>query len=127
MSRGAIFAFWVGIFALFVYKTIQLAKSKSHFAKFFFRQSLTFLSIVLLPFLFALFSQGVLTELGPTNQTFMDGVSTSVSQISLGRINLASSFHSPAENSATKDSDQSSDQPIFTGYIEESTQICLKS
>lgn len=125
LSRGAIFAFWVGIFVLFVYKTIQLAKSKSHSAKFFFRQSLTFLSIIFLPLLFVLFSQGVLTELGPTNQTFMDGVSTSVSQISLGRINLASSFHSPDESNTIQETDQSSNQPIFTGYIEESTQIRL--
>ena len=97
-----------------------------------------------MPLFFTLSAQGLFTELGPTSHTFFDGVSTSVSQLSLGRIDLAKVFHKTNENNKTHKSHESHESnklhlsdlntdaaasaqkaPQFTSYIEESTNIRL--
>lgn len=148
LSRGAIFSFWVGIFVLFLYKTATLIKQKTSKREIFFRQPLSFFAIVFLPLFFTFSAQGLFTELGPTNHNFLDGISTSISQLSLGRINLAKMLHKTNEDnmvnkdqvahapqeidknkSHTPDSKNESisspQSPIFTGYIEESTNVRL--
>ena len=85
-------------------------------------------------------AQGLFTELGPTSHTFFDGVSTSVSQLSLGHIDLAKVFHKTKENNENHEAHESNKHlsdlktnattsvqkpPQFTGYIEESTNIRL--
>ena len=141
LSRGAIFSFWVGIFILFIYKTVEILKQKTCILKDLIRQSLLFSTVVFLPLFFTLSAQGVFTELGPTTHTFLDGISTSVSQLSLGRIDLAKIFHKDSENNRIHKTSELNEQlssdpkrnpassvpktPQFTGYIAESTEIRL--
>lgn len=144
LSRGAIFSFWVSVFVLFIYQNIKLIKQKSCRREILFRQPLIFSAVVFLPLFFTLSAQGLFTELGPTSHTFFDGVSTSVSQLSLGRIDLSKVFHKTNENNKSHEthethesnkphlSDLNTDAaasvqkaPQFTSYIEESTNIRL--
>ena len=141
LSRGAIFSFWVSIFVLFIYQIIKLIKQKSCRREILFRQPLIFSVVVFLPLFFTLSAQGLFTELGPTSHTFFDGVSTSVSQLSLGRIDLTKVFHKTNENNKSHESHESNKlqlsdlntdaaasvqkAPQFTSYIEESTNIRL--
>lgn len=141
LSRGAIFSFWVSVFVLFIYQIVKLVKQKSCRREILFRQPLIFSAVVFLPLFFTLSAQGLFTELGPTSHTFFDGVSTSVSQLSLGRIDLAKVFHKTNENNKTHETHESNKPhlsdlntdavasaqktPQFTSYIEESTNIRL--
>ena len=147
LSRGAIFSFWVSVFVLFIYQIVKLIKQKSCRREILFRQPLIFSAVVFLPLFFTLSAQGLFTELGPTSHTFFNGVSTSVSQLSLGCIDLAKVFHKTNENNESHEthethethesnklhlSDLNTDAaasvqkaPQFTSYIEESTNIRL--
>ena len=140
LSRGAIFSFWISIFVLFIYQIVKLIKQKSCRQEILFRQPLIFSVVVFLPLFFTLSAQGLFTELGPTSHTFFDGVSTSVSQLSLGYIDLAKVFHKTNENNKNHETHESNKHlsdlktnattsvqkpPQFTGYIEESTSIRL--
>ena len=140
LSRGAIFSFWISIFVLFIYQIVKLIKQKSCRREILFRQPLIFFVVVFLPLFFTLSAQGLFTELGPTSRTFFDGVSTSVSQLSLGHIDLAKVFHKTKENNENHEAHESNKHlsdlktnattsvqksPQFTGYIEESTNIRL--
>ena len=141
LSRGAIFSFWVSVFALFIYQIVKLIKQKTCRREILFRQPLIFSAVVFSPFFFTLSAQGLFTELGPTSHTFFDGVSTSVSQLSLGRIDLTKVFHKTNENNKTHETHESNKPhssdlntdaaasaqkaPQFTSYIEESTNIRL--
>ena len=144
LSRGAIFSFWVSVFVLFIYQIVKLIKQKSCKREILFRQPLIFSAVVFLPLFFTLSAQGLFTELGPTSHTFFDGVSTSVSQLSLGRIDLTKVFHKTNENNKSHESHESHESnklhlsdlnadaaasaqkaPQFTSYIEESTNIRL--
>lgn len=141
LSRGAIFSFWISVFVLFIYQIVKLIKQKSCRQEILFRQPLIFSVVVFLPLFFTLSAQGLFTELGPTSHTFFDGVSTSVSQLSLGCIDLAKVFHKTKENNEKHEAHESNKSrlsdlktyattsvqkpPQFTGYIEESTNIRL--
>ena len=144
LSRGAIFSFWVSVFVLFIYQIVKLIKQKSCRREILFCQPLILSAVVFLPFFFTLSAQGLFTELGPTSHTFFDGVSTSVSQLSLGRIDLTKVFHKTNENNKSHESHESHESnklqlsdlntdaaasaqkaPQFTSYIEESTNIRL--
>ena len=147
LSRGAIFSFWVSVFVLFIYQIVKLIKQKSCRREILFRQPLIFSTVVFLPLFFTLLAQGLFTELGPTSHTFFDGVSTSVSQLSLGHIDLTKVFHKTNENNKSHESHESHEThesnkphlsdlntdaaasaqktPQFTSYIEESTNIRL--
>ena len=147
LSRGAIFSFWVSVFVLFIYQIVKLIKQKSCRREILFRQPLIFSVVVFLPLFFTLSVQGLFTELGPTSHTFLDGVSTSVSQLSLGCIDLAKVFHKTNKNNKSHESHESHEThesnklhlsdlntdaaasaqkaPQFTSYIEESTNIRL--
>ena len=150
LSRGAIFSFWVSVFVLFIYQIVKLIKQKSCRREILFRQPLIFSAVVFLPLFSTLSAQGLFTELGPTSHTFFDGVSTSVSQLSLGRIDLTKVFHKTNENNKSHESHETHEihethesnkphlsdlntdavasaqkAPQFTSYIEESTNIRL--
>lgn len=147
LSRGAIFSFWVSVFVLFIYQIVKLIKQKSCKREILFRQPLIFSTVVFLPLFFTLLAQGLFTELGPTSHTFFDGVSTSVSQLSLGCIDLTKVFYETNENNKSHESHESHEThesnkphlldlntdaaasaqktPQFTSYIEESTNIRL--
>lgn len=147
LSRGAIFSFWVSVFVLFIYQIVKLIKQKSRRWEILFRRPLIFSVVVFSPLFFTLSAQGLFTEVGPTSHTFFDGVSTSVSQLSLGRIDLTKVFHKTNENNKSHKSHETHEThesnklhlsnlntdaaasaqkaPQFTSYIEESTNIRL--
>ena len=139
LSRGAIFSFWVGIFALFLFKIIAVIKSQTTF-KIFIRKIVLQFSLVILPLVFTLTIQGFFTAIGPTHLGFLDGVSSSLSQLSLGRINLRASKQNNIEHGSLPQTSQPQEiiqaqtsqaqnpqiAPQFTGYIAESTSIRLK-
>lgn len=148
-SRGAIYAFLLGLLLLTVWQIIQ---SKSP-------RSLWTWPILLLAFLFTLNAQGIMTMLGPTSDTYVSGIAKSIHQLSLGQIDFrpaetastdAGTTESSAEttittetssdsaatevaettettetNATTEPDQTSSDQSVFDGYVAASTNVRL--
>ena len=111
LSRGS-------IFALLVAEIVLIISLKS------LKKLIKIVGITIVSLALALVSQGALAVLGPTNTSFTEAVSTSISQLSLGKINLEKQeetsnveFDEPAINETT---------PDFTGYVEESTNRRLE-
>jgi hypothetical protein len=65
--------------------------------------------------------QGVFSALSPTNSTFLGGVEKSISQMTLGKINLNLEEKTSPET-PTEDSEEAV-APVFDGYVEESTNV----
>lgn len=135
-SRGAIYSSLAALFILFVFLLIKHLKT---------HQKITHLLLIfpLLTFsvLASLLTQGLFAQISPTNDTFLSGVTKSVHQLSLGKIDFrpplkpklqpqpksqslpaSKPFPSPA-TPAQKSGKHSS---LQTGYIAESTNIRLK-
>lgn len=120
-SRGAIFSFILASSLISLVSFFQHTSNKS------------FLPIVIsLGFIISLIFQGFFSVLSPTNTTFFDGVSTAINHLTLDKINLKTLF-SQQTPSSTKDSHsnqgQSSslqNQPLFSGYVADSTDIRLR-
>ena len=135
-SRGATYSFFLAIAVIFLYELFH-AKNRLLIAT-------KLISLVLFPLIFVTLVQGLMSEFGPTSDTFMGGVSRSLSQMTLGRIKISlpeaknpsvtsneSSNLSPNDNANTNVSTNSSpnstsDAPLFNGYITESTDIRVK-
>lgn len=113
LSRGAILAFAVGAILLIILhrRSIkQIAKAGLLFAISFFL-ALTF--------------QGTATVLNPkTDETFISAVDRSVSQLSMGVIDLIPPKDAPVKDESKEDN--SVVQPNFDGYVEESTDARTK-
>lgn len=109
-SRGAIFAFGLGIIIMTIYRAVQ---------KFNWR-AFCYLSVSVLAFLGGLLLQGLWAELSPTNEGFFEGVNRSINHLSLGMIDFAPS--APATETTPSETAPESN---FDGYIEESTTIRL--
>ena len=108
-SRGAIFATIIAlVFLIFVLKNLKKALKIT---------ILTIDSLIL-----ALVFQGSLATIGPTNTTFSEAIASSVSQLSLGRIDFKAEFN--GEFSEPKV--DSTTAPIFDGYVAESTDRRLE-
>ena len=107
-SRGAIFATTIAlIFLIFSLKSLKKA-----------------LKIVLLSvdsLVLALVFQGSLAVLGPTDTSFPEAVTSSISQLSLGKIDLKAEYN--GEFSEPKIDTKA---PIFNGYVAESTDRRLE-
>ena len=135
-SRGATYSFFLAIAVIFLYE-IFYAKKKLLVAS-------KIVSLILFPLIFVTLTQGLMSELGPTSDTFMGGVSRSISQMTLGRIKIPlpeaknpsvtsneSSSLAPNDNVSTNSNTNSSANststtPLFDGYITESTDIRVK-
>ena len=135
-SRGATYSFFLAIAVIFLYEIFHTKKKLLAASKI--------ISLILLPLIFVTLAQGLMSELGPTSDTFLGGVSRSISQMTLGRIKISlpeaknpsvtsneSSNLSPNDNANTNVSTNSSpnstsDAPLFDGYITESTDIRVK-
>lgn len=83
-SRGAIYAFAVAFVARLVADLIQTRTSQ----KSKFGSSLLTIPIIILSFVFTLAMQGVFAELGPTSTDFVSATTSSIHQLSLGKIDL---------------------------------------
>ncbi len=120
-SRGAIYSFAVAFLLLVALSFVRLKQ----------RSWLKTIPLVVISFFFTLFMQGFFSAISYTDSTFASGLEKSLSQLSLGQINLQLS---PATDSSTIDSPSpaSSDfapaipsrpTPAFSGYVEESTDV----
>lgn len=117
-SRGAIYSFILGFSLLFILEIIKLKN----------RNIWRTLPLLLVSALVAIMAQGVFSALSPTNSTFLGGIEKSISQMTLGKVNLTLE---PKNNSIN--TDQSTQEatptaietPVFSGYVEESTNVRL--
>ena len=135
-SRGATYSFFLAITVIFFYELFH-AKNKLLIAT-------KLIPLVLFPLIFVTIAQGLMSEFGPTSDTFLGGVSRSLSQMTLGRIKIPLpeaknpsvtsnelSSLAPNDNVSTNSSTNSSANststtPLFDGYIAESTDIRVK-
>ena len=106
LSRGAIFATAIALFFL-------LISLKN------FKKALKIIAIAASSLILALVFQGFLATIGPTGTTFEKAVSTSVNQLTLGKIDLEAS---KAQNIKS----EGSPAPVFSGYVVESTNRRLE-
>ncbi|MBR3131748.1 O-antigen ligase family protein [Candidatus Saccharibacteria bacterium] len=110
-SRGAIYAFIIAFIALLIFAVVKLHN------KVFWRT----LPILLISFIFTLCMQGLFSEISYTDSNFASGVDRSISQLSLGKINLGL-----YESNNDETADGVPDTPVFDGYVEESTNTRMK-
>ena len=108
-SRGAIYAFIIAFIALFIFSIVKLHN------KAFWRT----LPMLLLSFIFTLIAQGLFSAASYTNSSFVSGIERSISQLSLGTINLHLSEPDSDKSSSAQVDDSA--EPVFDGYVEEST------
>ena len=99
-SRGAIYAFMLAVICFLVYACVKLRRFST----------LWVLPLIAVSFGGGLLLQGWLAELSPTNEGFAQGITRSIEQMTLGKVNFEEDI--AAETS-------------FDGYIEESTDIRL--
>ena len=99
-SRGAIYAFMLAVICYLVFTCVKLHKFST----------LLVLPLIVLSFGSGLLIQGWLAELSPTNEGFSHGISRSIEQMSLGKIDFREDIEADSN---------------FSGYIEESTEIRL--
>ncbi len=136
-SRGAIYAFLVGII---IQLGIQLYQNRTN-GKIKFGPSLLTIGIIILSFIFTLTAQGVMATLGPTTDDFISATTKSLHHLTLGRLDLRpeplkNPLSAPLEaDSATTGADgstpqktletgsETATQAIFTGYVAESTDV----
>lgn len=109
-SRGAIYSFIIAcilLLAIVSIKKVKVLKSAL---------------LVCVCFVLSLFSQGLMSEFSYTDSTFISGISSSISQLSLGLIDIpvSRSEHSPVSHQETA-SETTASAPEFDGYVENST------
>ena len=146
-SRGAIYAFGVAFIARLVVEYIQTRRKQQPTGnrtdqKSKFGYSLLTIPAIILSFVFTLAMQGVFAELAPTSATFVSATTSSIHQLSLGKIDLrpeelknpaSETTEEPKAPQEPQDSQESqteptisasdSTQPIFSGYVAESTDV----
>lgn len=124
-SRGAIYSFALAFVVLLI---VNLVKLKN-------RVWLKSIPLILASFLFTLLMQGLFSAASYTNSTFASGIENSISQLSLGKIELHLSPKTETPNSALPQEKTSIetlpvgsqiDAPVFDGYVEESTSTRMK-
>lgn len=118
-SRGAIYAFLLAVFALII-----LSIAKKHHQPLQSNLKII-ISVTLLSFVVSLLFQGIFSALSPTNDTFQSGITKSLHQLSLGKIDLRNIPQHPAKTK-TPSKPSSNLAPSHDGYIAESTNIRLK-
>ena len=136
-SRGATYSFFLSVAVIFFYELFH-AKNRLLIAT-------KLISLVLFPLIFVTLVQGLMSEFGPTSDTFLGGVSRSISQMTLGRVKIPLSESKkslvdqseslnilPQNNSSsfsasdTTNINTTTQAPLFDGYITESTDIRVK-
>ncbi len=109
-SRGAIYAFAVGLVVLLIFALVRHQ----------FRPAI--IAVQIFAFIFTLTMQGIFNVVGPTHGSFISGVTKSIHQLSLGIIDFRPQTPVQDTTSAPDDATSSS---TFDGYIAESTDIRL--
>ena len=111
-SRGAIYSFVIAATFLLFYEKIRTHTS-------IIRPTIVVVSCMIL----SIISQGIMSEYSQFDSTFLSGVSSSISQLSLGIINIPTSQVKEHQEPPLESSfDVSvSEAPVFDGYVENST------
>ena len=136
-SRGATYSFFLSVAVIFLYEIFRAKKKLLVASKI--------ISLILFPLIFVTLAQGLMSEFGPTSDTFLGGVSRSISQMTLGRVKIPLSESKkslvdqseslnilPHNNSSsfsasdTTNINTTTQAPLFDGYITESTDIRVK-
>ena len=134
-SRGAIYAFGVGLVFLTMFVFV-----KNGWGKMWKRVGMVW-GLVILSFVLTLNIQGIMAELGPTNDTYRSAVVKVLNHLSLGIIDLREKVSeapvdvdTPVAVASTEvvvsgevveisdDGDSIKEDAIFDGYVEESTE-----
>ena len=137
MSRGAIYAGMVGVCFLFAFSYFGARKAERKKTCF---SILKTIGVILISFAFALNLQGIFAASSPTNDTYLDGVSKVLNQLSLGVIDLKGGEAEPVENSEITEGNnenvengvvenseaEGADKSIYDGYVEESTDTRVR-
>ena len=113
-SRGAIYAFALGVFLLACHAIYHKR----------YMRPVIYITMCIISCLSGIFLQGVWAEISPTSEDFFDGISRSVDQLTLGKIKIprpkiVQNFDKKIAVLEPKEESQ------FDGYIEESTDIRL--
>lgn len=103
-SRGAIYAFALALIFMTIY---YIVKKKGMWAWVLW-------PMALVAFLVTLNAQGLMSEFGPTSETYMGGISKVINHLSLGVIDLK------VEKPVVLDD---KNEAVFDGYVEESTNV----
>lgn len=111
MSRGAIYAFAVGVIPLLI---LEIKKKKTP-------RPFIIIPILITSFFLTLVFQGVLAEVSPTNDTFSSGASKVVNQLSLGIVDIPYEL----KTIESEDNLDYSGSSQFDGYAEVSTTTRL--
>lgn len=116
-SRGAIYAFLIGVAGLVIYKVYKKG----------FRY-LKLVGLCVATFILALFAQGMFSQVSPTTDTFLSGVTKAVHHLSLGVVDLREKGEPviSAETETTEITEVvAPEEPVFDGYVAESTEVRL--
>ena len=127
-SRGAIYAFVVGLLVMCGWMVVEAGKERKNVLK---RVGLVW-GVVILSFGLALNIQGLMAELSPTDDTYKSGVAKVLNQLTLGVVKIDD--NSPVdvvENSVENDGEKvvensEAEKAAFDGYVEESTDTRLR-
>ena len=135
-SRGAIYAF---IIAMVFMSGFVIMRAKKW--KVAVKRVGVVWGVIALSFLFTLNLQGIMAALGPTNDTYNDGVAKVLNHLSLGTVDLRNSEsgiedsqvvegevekNEPVENSVENFEENSGEEAVFDGYVAESTDTRLR-
>ncbi len=123
-SRGAIYAF---IVATVFFTTFMLVKAKKKgWRKMWKKVGILWITIIL-SFAFTLNLQGIMAEVGPTNDTYGSAVAKVLNHLSLGIIDIR---QKPVEIRVESDvivvsteTTAKKEEAIFDGYVAESTEV----
>ena len=118
-SRGAIYAFVVGILLLIGYEIIKNKNVKS----------LLLVPVVLFSFLISLGMQGIMAANSGLGETFDSGVAKVLNQLSLGVIDFRAKPDESKPDEFRPDETKVNEQkpePVFDGYVAESTDTRVR-
>ncbi|MBR0372609.1 O-antigen ligase family protein [Candidatus Saccharibacteria bacterium] len=118
-SRGAIYSFLVSAVFLSVF---LIVRKRGELRKILGRVGMVFGTIVL-AFLFTLNLQGIFSEVSKTDDTYMTGVSKAIDHLTLGLIDFT---NNDDESGNVADDEEGTETAVFSGYVEESTNVRLK-
>ena len=141
-SRGAIYAFLVGVIFISV---LVMVRGGKKWGEVFKRVGAVW-GLVVMAFVLALGAQGVMAELSPTNDTFQSGVAKVLNHMSLGVIDVRDGGEQeveqgeampevkPVENAVENSGDEAEvleemadgEEAAFDGYVAESTDTRLR-
>ena len=139
-SRGAIYAMGVGLTVMMV---IMFARARRKGLKMVAKKVAVMVGVMVAAFLFALNLQGIMAAVGPTNDSYFDGVAKVVNHLTLGVVEIRGNDGvsasvggadvGGADDSSLEEVDDFDDggadakaEAVFDGYVAESTETRLR-